>query len=99
MISRHWRAIAKRSSADGYVSHLKAETFPQLSRIPGFFEASILRRTVPEGIEYRIVTTWESIEAIRQFAGDNLEHAVVPEKVQEMMITYDRTVDHYEVIE
>ena len=99
MISRQWRGIAKRSDADRYISHLRAETFPQLAGIPGFIDASILRREVAEGIEFQIVTTWESIEAIRRFAGENAQRAVVPEEVEKMMVSYDRAVDHYEVVE
>ena len=99
MISRQWRGIAKRSEADRYISHLRAETFPQLAGIPGFINASILRREAAEGIEFQIVTTWESIEAIRRFAGENAQRAVVPEEVEKMMVSYDRAVDHYEVVE
>jgi heme-degrading monooxygenase HmoA len=99
MISRQWRGIARSADADRYVSHLKNELFPQLSRLRGFVSASILRRTVFEGIEFRIVTTWDSIDAIRQFAGEDAQRAVVPEAVQEMMVTFDRTVEHYEVVE
>jgi len=36
MISRHWRGLAKSTHADGYVAHLRTETFPRLSNIPGF---------------------------------------------------------------
>lgn len=99
MISRQWRGVARRSEADRYVAHLRAETFPLLAGISGFLDASILRRTVADGIEFRIVTTWESIEAIKSFAGENPEIAVVPEQVKAMMVTYARTVDHYEVVE
>ena len=99
MISRQWRGIAKNADADRYVSHLREETFPELAKISGFVRASILRRSVEEGVEFRIVTTWESLEAIQKFAGQDPGQAVVPEKVQEMMVTYDRRVDHYEVVE
>jgi heme-degrading monooxygenase HmoA len=99
MISRQWRGVAKSSDADRYVSHLRTETFPQLSRIEGFVGASILRRTVVDGVEFRIVTTWNSMEAIKRFAGEKPEIAVVPEKVQAMMVSYDRIVAHYEVVE
>lgn len=99
MISRQWRGIAKQSDADRYISHLRSETFPQLGNILGFVNASILRRDVAEGVEFRIVTTWESIDAIRKFAGENAERAVVPEKVRAMMVAYDRTVAHYEVVD
>jgi heme-degrading monooxygenase HmoA len=99
VISRQWRGVAKSSDADRYVAHLRTETFPHLSEIAGFIEASILRRTVADGVEFRIVTTWSSVEAIKRFAGETPEIAVVPERVQAMMVTYDRTVEHYEVVE
>ena len=99
MISRHWCGIARPAVADRYVAHLREETFPKLARIEGFVDAAILRRTVADGVEFRIVTTWTSFEAIRNFAGANPETAVVPEQVQAMMVSYDRTVAHYDVIE
>lgn len=97
MVSRHWRGIAKAERADAYVEHLRTETFPKLSRIPGFVNASILRRNVRRGVEFLVVTDWESIEAIERFSGASTQTAVVPEKVHQMMIDYDRTVRHYEV--
>jgi heme-degrading monooxygenase HmoA len=96
MISRHWRGLAKPAFAEAYVEHLQTETFPALRKLPGFVSASILRRVVPEGVEFLIVTDWVSIDAIRAFAGSNAETAVVPQKVHEMMVDYDRIVRHYE---
>ena len=52
-----------------------------------------------EGVEFLIVTRWDSIEAIQRFAGRDADVAVVPQKVQEIMIEYDRVVRHYEVVE
>jgi heme-degrading monooxygenase HmoA len=98
MISRQWRGLAKRTLAEDYVQHLRSETFPGLTIIPGFISASILRREVQGGIEFLIVTNWESIGAIQEFAGPDFEKAVVPEKVQNMMIDYDRQARHYEVL-
>ena len=99
MIARHWRGLAKADCADAYVAHLRQETFPAIRKLAGFRSASILRRDVPEGVEFLIVTIWESLEAIRAFAGANIDVAVVPEKAQEMMLDYDRVVRHYEVVE
>jgi hypothetical protein len=45
-----------------------------------------------------IVTHWESIGAIEQFAGRDPEAAVVPPRVQDMMIEYERTARHYEIV-
>jgi heme-degrading monooxygenase HmoA len=98
MISRQWRGLAKPAFAQAYVEHLQAETFPAVRKLPGFISASILRRPLPEGVEYLIVTNWESVEAIRAFAGPNAETAVVPPKVHDMMVEYDLVVRHYEVV-
>ena len=63
----------------------------------GFVSAKILERVVEEGIEFLIITKWQDIDAIRQFAGSNIEVAVVPEQVRAMMLTYDKTVQHYKI--
>ena len=99
MISRHWRGVAKSTEADHYIRHLQREIFPKLARISGFLSASILRRPVAAGVEFVIVTTWQSMEAVRQFSGDAGDAAVVPPVVQAMMVDYDRTVAHYEVVD
>lgn len=69
----------------------------QLSTIKGFVEATILKRTVEQGIEFLIVTVWDSMEAIKQFAGESASVAVVPPAVQAMMVEFDRDVVHYTV--
>ncbi|HEY3074611.1 MAG TPA: antibiotic biosynthesis monooxygenase [Burkholderiales bacterium] len=99
MIFRQWRGLARTERADEYVQHLRRDTFPQLARIPGFVDASILRRDVERGVEFLVVTRWRSLDAIRKFAGADAEIAVVPENVQRMMLDYDRRVAHYELVE
>ena len=97
MIARHWNGLVKKDKADEYISHLKTDTFRRLAKIEGFTKASILKRTLAEGVEFLIITEWSSLEAIRQFAGEDYETAVVPKIAQEMMIRYDKTAKHYEV--
>jgi heme-degrading monooxygenase HmoA len=99
VISRQWLGVAKSSHAKRYIDHLRSETFPSLAKISGFVSASILQRTVRAGEEFLIVTVWESIEAIKQFAGENPEVAVVPAAVQAMMVEYDKSVRHYSITE
>lgn len=96
MISRQWRGLARPQFAQAYVDHLQAETFPAIRKLPGFVSATILQRAVPQGVEFLIVTEWASLGAIRAFAGDDVDTAVVPEKVQAMMVEYDRVARHYE---
>lgn len=99
MISRHWKGVAKPGYAESYVQHLRHDTFPGLARIPGFVRASILRRTVASGTEFHIVTVWESLTAIKAFAGEDPEIAVVPAAAREMLCSYDERVVHYEIAE
>jgi heme-degrading monooxygenase HmoA len=98
MIARHWRGVARPERADGYVEHLRRVTLPELARIEGFISATIMRRSVAEGIEFLIVTFWDSLEAIARFAGPELERAVVPDSVRRMMIEFEPSARHYEVV-
>jgi heme-degrading monooxygenase HmoA len=98
MIARHWRGLAKSERAAEYIQHLRSDTFPNLSTIAGFIDAAILRRTLDAGIEFVIVTRWKSLDAIRAFAGADVERAVVPDVVKEMLIEYDSSARHYEVL-
>jgi heme-degrading monooxygenase HmoA len=99
LISRNWRGLVLSEEADNYILHLRQETFPQLARIAGFVSASILRRETARGVEFLIQTLWESMDAIRQFAGESVQVAVVPPVAQAMMIEYDREVVHYEIVD
>ena len=98
MISRHWTGIAKRERADEYIFHLQNDTFKKIKNIDGFISSKILQKEVEEGIEFLIITEWESIEAIKKFAGEQFNIAVVPQLVKEIMIRYDHEVRHYMVI-
>jgi heme-degrading monooxygenase HmoA len=98
MISRHWRGIVKPRHADEYIRHLETETFPTLAAIPGFVRASILSRAVEAGTEFQIVTVWESLDAIKAFAGEDPEAAVVPPVVRQLMTSYDSRGVHYEIV-
>jgi heme-degrading monooxygenase HmoA len=98
MIARHWRGLAQTDCADAYVEHLRTETFPGLVRIPGFVGVSLLRRKEPRGVEFLVITQWESLDSIARFSGSDPELAVVPEYVATLMVEYDSRARHYEVI-
>lgn len=99
MISRHWKGIVKAGHEEEYMRHLKTNTFPHLDGIPGFTRASILRRPAKGGTEFKIVTVWASMDAIKAFAGADPEAAVVPTLVHGWMVSYESRVTHYEIVE
>jgi heme-degrading monooxygenase HmoA len=98
MISRQWRGLAKADQAQNYVEHLHTDTIPALRALPGFVSASILSRRFGEGIEFLVVTQWRSLDDVARFSGADLEAAVVPPEVEEMMVEYDRRAKHYDIV-
>jgi len=98
MIARHWTGLAQKERANEYIAHLQNDTFKQIAAIDGFISAGILKRELAEGTEFLIITEWQTLAAIKQFAGADHDTAVVPALVREIMISYDDKVRHYEVI-
>ena len=97
MIERHWKGIARKERANEYIDHLRTDTFQEIKKIKGFISASILKRDVSQGVEFLVITRWETLGAIKQFAGEKIDAAVVPKLVQDIMLKYDEKVRHYEV--
>jgi len=98
VIARVWRGIAAPETAHDYLEHLEHTIFPELAQIDGYKGASVLRRDSAAGVEFTVQTLWESMDAIHQFAGDQVEAAVVAPAAQLLFRSYDRTVTHYEVV-
>ncbi len=99
MISRLWRGVARIECSAAYIAHLQQETFPALRRLHGFERAAILHRPCDRGMEFLIVTTWESEQAIAAFAGGDVLAAVVPDEVRRMMVEFDSRASHYTTLE
>ncbi|MDQ3866367.1 MAG: antibiotic biosynthesis monooxygenase [Actinomycetota bacterium] len=75
MIARVWRGSTAPDNAAPYVEHLRTATFPALRAIGGHRGAYALRRDEEASTEFLVVTLWDSVEAIRAFAGDDVELA------------------------
>ena len=98
MIARVWKGIALTEKANDYLKHLKHAVFPELAQINGYRKAYVLRRDLSDGVEFTVQTFWESMEAIRQFAGENVETAVVAPAAQVLFREFDLNVTHYEIV-
>jgi heme-degrading monooxygenase HmoA len=97
MIARIWRGQATAANAGAYQLHVRKDVFPKLKHITGHRGAYLLRRAVDNRVEFLAVTLWESIEAIRQFSGNNVTTAVVEPEARAVLAEFDAFATHYEV--
>ena len=97
MIARVWKGVALTEKANDYLEHLQHSVFPELTQIEGYQGAYVLRRELGDAVEFTVQTVWESMAAIRKFAGENVETAVVAPAAQSLFREYDATVTHYEI--
>jgi heme-degrading monooxygenase HmoA len=100
MIVRTWSATANAAGAGNYSRYFVGTLLPRLRELPGFVGAYLLRRDLGEAgtVELTTHTFWESPEAIRAFAGDDIAPSVVEPEAQAMLLDFDRTAAHRSVI-
>lgn len=97
-VVRVWKGYGSREGVDRYCREHFAETvLPQLRALPGFVEAEVLVRSVGAETEVVVATAWESLDAVRAFAGDDHEQAVVEPVVRELLDRFDERVTHFEL--
>jgi len=99
MIVREWRGRANLSRAQDYIDYFRRKVLPELGGIDGFLGASLLKEDRAGQVEFLVLTRWASMDAIRKFAGDEIEEAVVHPEAAAMLLGFDRIVRHYEVVE
>jgi heme-degrading monooxygenase HmoA len=98
MVARIWHGYTLPGNADAYEAMLKPELLPGISKVKGFMGSYFLRRDNGSEIEFITIMLWESIDAIRAYAGAHFETAVVPEERREYLLRYDERSTHYEVV-
>ena len=98
MIARIWSAQTTPAQAPAYAAHLQHRVLPELRGLDGYAGALLLQRDAAESVEVLVITWWRSLEAIRRFAGADLERAVVADEARAVLTQFDRRVRHYEVV-
>jgi antibiotic biosynthesis monooxygenase (ABM) superfamily enzyme len=99
MISRIWHGWTTPENADKYEALLKEEIFVgiQKRRIRGYGGIQLLRRTVGAEVEFVTIMKFDSLAAVREFAGEDYEACVVPAKARTLLSCFDERSQHYEV--
>jgi heme-degrading monooxygenase HmoA len=97
MVARIWRGAVRREDADEYAEYMERTGMAGYLATPGNRGATMLRRDGGELTEFVMFTLWDSLEAIRAFAGDDVERAVFYDEDDRFLVERDLTVKHYDV--
>ena len=99
MISRIWHGWTVPANADAYEALLKSEIFTgiQNRNISGYRGIHLLRRDLGDEVEFITIMWFDSLEAVRVFAGEDHEVAVVPPKARALLARFDARSQHYTV--
>lgn len=99
MITRVWYGWTSNENADAYEALLKAEIIPGIAarKIAGCRGIELGRRDLGAEVEFMTIMQFESLDAVRQFAGAQFETAVVPPEAQALLSRFDQKSAHYEV--
>jgi antibiotic biosynthesis monooxygenase (ABM) superfamily enzyme len=96
VITRLWRGWTAPDNADAYEAFLLTELFPSMRAIPGFRDADVLRRSDGDEVAFVTLTRFDSLEAIRAFAGEDYETPVLEPRALELLSHWDERALHYE---
>lgn len=99
MISRIWHGYTSQVNADKYEDLLKKEIFIGIEnlKIKGFKGIELLRRDFDKEVEFITIMWFDSIDAVKDFAGINYEQAVVPPEARALLSRFDDKSQHYKV--
>jgi heme-degrading monooxygenase HmoA len=100
MISRLWHGWTTRANADAYEALLRTEILPGIRRVKGFKGAHLLRRdgNGKDEVEFVTLTMFDSLEAVKEFAGADYEIAVVPPAARKLLSRFDARSAHYQTV-
>jgi hypothetical protein len=97
MIARMWRGWAPHATADDDQRHYQSEVSDHLRAVGGFRGARLLRRDEGGAVMFTSITFFTGLDAVRGFAGDDYERAVVEGAARRMLSRWDERVSHHEV--
>lgn len=98
MIARVWHGWTSPGDADAYEALLRSEILPGIHRVDGYRGASLLRRTAGSEVEFVTITLFDALDAVRAFAGEDFEVAVVPAAARALLARFDERSAHYDLL-
>ena len=97
MICRYWRGWATSEKAGAFETLLRTKVLPGIN-VKGYRGAYVMHREVASTVEIATLTLWDSIEAVKQFAGEDYQTAVVSDETKALLTNFDKVCVHYESV-
>jgi heme-degrading monooxygenase HmoA len=98
MIVRMWHGRVPTSKADAYREFTVGRAIPDYRSVPGNISVHVLERREGDVTHFVTLTLWESLEAIRAFAGEDEEKAKYYPEDADFLLEYEPRATHYEVV-
>jgi heme-degrading monooxygenase HmoA len=98
MIARTWAGATRAADAEAYLDYLHRTGLAEYRATPGNRGVVALRRIRGDRAEFLLLTLWESEDAIRRFAGDEIGRAVFYPEDERFLVARDEHVTHYDVV-
>src|ERR1700684_1939785 len=97
MIARHWRGWTELGSADAYESLLRNKVLPGLKCIEGYRGGYVFRSDGPREVEFVVLNFFDSLEAVKRFAGPDYTHPVFEPEARTLLCKIEPVAMHYKV--
>ena len=97
MIARHWRGWTKPQNANAYETLLKTQVLPGLTKLDGYRGGFVLRNNEAGEVEFVVINLFDSVDAVRAFAGPDYAIAVFEPEARLLLSRIETTAHHYEV--
>jgi len=97
MIARHWRGWTSIEDADGYEALLRDTVIPGLREIEGYRGGYLLRSDGTEEVEWLVINLFDSLEAVKRFAGEDYTVPVFEPEARRLLSRIETVARHYEV--
>lgn len=98
MIGRMWRGWTNSDQADAYEGVFRGVVLPEIRDVEGCRGAYLLRRDDADGVEFVSLTLFDSLDAVRAFAGEQYQSAVISAEAVGVLRTFDPTAQHFTVV-
>ena len=101
MIKRIWHGWTTPENAAKYEAVLQGEVFPgiEAKRIPGYRRMELLRRDHAEEVEFITIMTFDSLQSVIDFQGEDYARCYVPDAARAVLSRWDQVSDHYDVLD